>query len=147
MSDIVSASEQKSIFLDIKDWLAKIVDSNINISVADMSADNSLSIVPAKGVKRYKEYACGGYEIYLPFSIYYRGIVDDDDTSSDMLDLLDTIGYKLENNGHTDIPKLELSGGRELLDAYQELTAVKFKQSGKTGEFTASYILIYSREE
>ena len=57
MSDIVSASEQKSIFLDIKDWLAEIVDSNINISVADMSADNSLSIVPAKGVKRYKEYA------------------------------------------------------------------------------------------
>ena len=53
----MSASEQKSIFLDIKDWLAKIVGSNINISVADMSADNSLSIVPAKGVKRYKEYA------------------------------------------------------------------------------------------
>lgn len=147
MDETVSASEQKSIFLDIKDWLAKVVDADINISVAYMSTDNSLSIVPAKGVKRYKQYACGGYEVYLPFSIYYRGIADDDDTSSDMLDLLDTIGYKLENNGHTDIPKLELSSGRELINAYQELTAVKFKQSGKTGEFTASYVIIYSRDE
>lgn len=147
MDEIVSASEQKSIFLDIKEWLAKIVDDDINISVADIGTDNSLAIVPAKGVKRYVQYACGGYEVYLPFSIYYRGIVDDDDTSSDMLDLLDTIGYKLENNGNTGIPKLELSSGRELLNAYQELTAVKFKQSGKTGEFTASYVIIYSREE
>ena len=147
MGDKISASEQKSVFLDIKEWLYKVLDPSIQISVADMSRTECLAIVPAKGIRRHKLYACGGYEVYLPFSIYYRCIADDDKTTTDVLDLLDGIGIKLEKNGTDDVPALTLSGSREVLESYQDMTAIKYKQSGTACDFTASYILIYSREE
>lgn len=146
MSEAVSASEQKSVFLDIKDWLLGIIPTGIDVSIANLGNVDTLAITPEKGAKRAKEYACGGYEIYLPFSIYFRAIADDDDTIASKLELLNDIGYKLEHNGEEGIARLELSHGREIIEVYQEITAIKYKQAGKISDFTASYTLIYSTE-
>ena len=147
MADEIRASEQKSIFLDIKEWLIKIIPEDVNVSISNIGVENELTIAPEKGVRRSKKYACGGYEVYLPFTLYFRAVADDDNSISYMLQLLDDIGYKLENNGTEDIPELTLSDNKELIAAYQELTSSKYRQAGKISDFIASYVIIYSNED
>ena len=147
MSEIITAIEQKSVFTDVKSWLEEILGADIQVTISNLGVDNALAIVPSKGIRKSKQYACGGYEVYLPFSIYYRVIADDDDTISECLNLLDLIGDRLEKNGTEGIPELKLTEGRELLEAYQEFSSIKYGSAGKVADFTASYILIYSKEE
>ena len=147
MSEIITAIEQKSVFTDLKSWLEEILGTDIQVTISNLGVDNALAIVPSKGIRKSKQYACGGYEVYLPFSIYYRVIADDDDTISECLNLLDLIGDRLEKNGTEGIPELKLTEGRELLEAYQEFSSIKCGSAGKVADFTASYILIYSKEE
>ena len=147
MADEIRASEQKSVFLDIKEWLTKIIPADVNVSISNIGVENELTIAPEKGVRRNKKYACGGYEVYLPFMLYFRAVADDDNSVSGILQLLDDIGYKLENNGTEGIPELKLSGNREIIAAYQELTSSKCRQAGKISDFIASYVIIYSNED
>lgn len=143
-SESLTASEQRGILLDLARWLRKVVPAGIKVSIANMCDDaRSLSLVPIKGAIVNKRYACGGFEAYMPFALYYRTPATDNESNSAAFGVLDSIGIVLEGGS----PPIELTEGRQLLEAFQDSTAVKFKQTGSIGDFMANYVIIYARED
>lgn len=139
----ISASEQKSVFVDLAKWLRQVLPKGVRISISNMCDDvDSISIVPIKGTIASKYYACGGYEVYLPFALYYRTMATDNERNAYALNLLDSIGLTLEANN----PTVELTDGRQLLECYQDSTSVKFKQTGAIGDFMANFVIKYARD-
>ena len=137
----LSVSEQTSVFKDLADWIrgTDILPTGCSITIADLEPrTNTVSITPLKGICKSKQFACGDYEAYIPFAIYYRTPADCNNATYNALDILNSIGDALGDN-----TTLKLSGGKELVNAVQELTAMKYKQTGVMCDFVANYSLTY----
>lgn len=142
MANGVSASEQRSVLMDLLAWLRQdgVLPADTKVQLADLDVKvNTVALVPIKGVKKYKQYACGDYEVFLPFAIYYRTSAESNVDTSAAFDVLNHIGDCIEAGD----PKLTLTNGREAIDFYQEMTAIKYKQEGAVSDFMANFVLIY----
>lgn len=142
----VSAREQRGVLIDVVNWLRQdgVLPSGTKVLLSDLDLKpNAVSIAPLKGVIRRKTYSCGGYEVQLPFGLWYRAAVDSNNGTDSAFQVLDNIGICLDDG----TPPLELTGSRELLEAYQKTTAIKYKQAGAMCDFMAEFVLIYSRDD
>lgn len=142
----VSAKEQRGVSMDIVNWLRSLEGNpkDLKVTLCDLDlAINTLSVVPLKGVLRRKSYACGGYEVYFPFALYYRTAAESNNDTDRAFMFLDNIGELID----IGIPPLVLTDSREVIECYQKTTAVKYKQTGAVSDFMAEFVLVYSRDE
>lgn len=142
----VSAKEQRGVLMDLVNWLRSdgVLPANTKVTLTDLdTAPNTMSIIPLKGIIRSKSYACGGYEVYLPFALYYRTAAESNNDTDAVFQLLDGIGERLDAHD----PPLELTDSREVIECYQLNTAVKYQQNGAMGDFMAEFALVYSRDD
>lgn len=139
----VAVSEQNAVLRDLRLWLKNNVpwlsDKTITISSLNLINDN-VSIVPTRGIRKRKQYACGGYQVYFPFNIYYRTSVEGNSAVETTFDAMDGIGSVIDSSDLTNM----LSGDRSVDSFYQDTTTVLLARKGSVCDFMASYVLIYS---
>ena len=139
----IAVSEQNAILKDLRLWLKEHVawlsDKTITISSLNLIEDN-VSIVPTRGIRKRKQYACGGYQVYFPFNIYYRTSVEGNSEVETTFDALDDIGSVIDSADLNTI----LSGDRSVDSFYQDTTTVLLARKGSVCDFMASYVLLYS---
>ena len=139
----VSASEQNAVLKDLRTWFKTNIDwfsgKKLTISSLDLS-ENNVSIVPLRGVRKRKQYACGGYQVYFPFSLYYRTSVEGNVAVENVFDEIDAIGFSLDSLDYTNM----LTGDRSVDTFYQDTTTTLLARKGSTSDFVATFVLIYS---
>lgn len=139
----VSVSEQNAVLNDLRKWFKTNIDwfsnKKLTISNLDLSEDN-VSIVPLRGVRKRKQYACGGYQVYFPFSLYYRTAVEGNIAVENVFDEIDAIGFSLDSIDYTNM----LSGDRAVDTFYQDTTTTLLAKKGSVTDFVATFVLIYS---
>lgn len=138
----VSVSEQTTVLRYIQDWLGSLdFLEGITISVSSLDLEiNNLSIVPTQGVKKARQYACGGYQVYFPFQIYFRTSAEGFDEISNSYNLVDKIGDAAYN---ADLNTL--LGSDMTADSFsQETTTVLLARQGIVSDYRANFVLIYS---
>lgn len=138
----VPVSEQTTVLGYLKAWLETLpVLSGLDISISSLDLQiGGLSIVPSMGVKKSRQYACGGYQVYFPFQIYYRTASEGDNEIMDAFNLVDQIGvYASTADLNT------LLGTDMTADSFaQETTTVLLAKQGAVSDYRANFVLIYS---
>lgn len=138
----VNIVEQNTVLDYIKAWLESIdFLDGISVSIASLDLTlGSLSIVPNSGVRKARQYACGGYQVYFPFSIYYRTAAAGDDEITAAFELMDNIGIAAMNAELNT-----LLGSDMTADSFsQETTTVLISRNGAVTDYKANFVLIYS---
>lgn len=139
----VSASEQNAVLKDLRTWFRANIDwfngKKLTISSLDL-VENNVSIVPIKGVRKRKQYACGGYQVFFPFSLYYRTSVEGNVAVENVFDDIDAIGFSLDSIDYSNM----LSGDRTVDNFYQDTTTTLLAKKGNVTDFVATFVLIYS---
>lgn len=138
----VPVSEQTTILGYLKAWLETLpVLSGLDISISSLDLQiGGLSIVPSMGVKKARQYACGGYQVYFPFQIYYRTASEGDNEIMNAFNLVDQIGVAA-----TTADLNTLLGTDMTADSFaQETTTVLLAKQGAVSDYRANFVLIYS---
>lgn len=138
----VNVVEQNTVLGYIKAWLESIdFLDGISVSIASLDLTlGSLSIVPNSGVRKARQYACGGYQVYFPFSIYYRTAAAGDTEIEAAFELMDNIGIAAMNAELNT-----LLGSDMTADSFsQETTTVLISRNGAVTDYKANFVLIYS---
>lgn len=138
----VNVVEQNTVLGYIKAWLESIdFLDGILVSIASLDLTlGGLSVVPNSGVRKARQYACGGYQVYFPFSIYYRTASAGDDEIEAAFELMDNIGIEAMN---TELDTL--LGSDMTADSFsQETTTVLISRNGAVTDYKANFVLIYS---
>lgn len=147
MPDILNLSpvdtrEQRTVLECLQIWLKTLditADLPITIANLDLKVDG-ISIVPQRGVRKFKQYACGGYQVYFPFTLYYRSTAESTDDVIDGYNLIDKIGELTQS---VDLDAL-LVGDMNADSFSQETTTVLVSRTGAVGTYMANFVLIYS---
>lgn len=139
----VSQSEQNAVLKDLRTWLKSNIswlsDKKITISGIDLDVD-SLAIVPTKGVRKRKQYACGGYQVYMPFALWFRTSAEGNSSVEAAFNSLDEIGISLDSLDFTNM----LSGDRQVDSFYQDTSTILSARKGSITDFVTTFVLIYS---
>lgn len=142
-SNGIAVVEQNAVLKDIRTWLKANVnflkDKKVTVASLDLT-ENNVTIVPLKGVRKRRQYACGGYQVYFPFAIYYRTSVHGTSDIEGVYDSMDSIGVALDSANLRAV----LSGDREADSFYQDTTTVLLARKGAVTDFMATFVIIYS---
>lgn len=138
----VSVPEQTTVLGYIKRWLESLsILSGLDISISSLDLQiGGLSIVPTTGVRKQRQYACGGYQVYFPFTLYYRTASEGTDEIAESFNLLDQIGIEaMDCNLNT------LLGADMTADSFsQNTTTVLLARAGAVSDYKTDFVLIYS---
>lgn len=139
----IVASEQNAVLKDLRAWFKTNIDwfkdKRLTISSLDLT-ENNVTIVPLKGVRKRKQYACGGYQVYFPFALYYRTSASTNTEIENVFESLDAVGFSLDSLDFNDL----LSGDRQVDKFYQDTTTTLLARNGAVTDFTTTFVLIYS---
>lgn len=143
IQNAVAASETNAVLKDLRTWLKANIDwlSDKKITISGLDLDNdSFAIVPIKGIRKRRQYACGGYQVYMPFMLWYRTAAEGNSSVEAAFNSMDSIGIALDSLDFTNM----LSGDRQVDSFYQDTSTVLQARKGSITDFTTNFVLIYS---